>query len=99
MSLAIVEIRLPVVVDEGEGIDGLPGMLLARGDERFASCVTKKMLTYALGRGMVQGCDAGAIEGLAAQLKADNYKLRNHLVRIVQSPLFISPRARLEAPP
>jgi hypothetical protein len=72
---------------------------LLRADDRFASCVTKKMLTYALGRGMVQGCDAGAIAGLAAQLKADNYKLRNHVVRIVQSPLFTSPRARLETPP
>jgi hypothetical protein len=72
---------------------------LLRADDRFASCVTKKMMTYALGRGMVQSCDAGAIADLAAQLKADGYKLRNHLVRIVQSPMFRSPRVRVEAMP
>ena len=31
---------------------------------------------------------------LAAQLKADGYKLRNHVVRIVTSDLFRSPRVR-----
>ena len=68
-------------------------------DDRFAACVTKKMLTYALGRGMVASCDAAAIGDLAAQLKADGYKLRNHVVRIVQSPMFRSARARTEVMP
>jgi Protein of unknown function (DUF1592)/Protein of unknown function (DUF1588)/Protein of unknown function (DUF1585)/Protein of unknown function (DUF1587)/Protein of unknown function (DUF1595) len=97
--------------DHGKAIDSsgvMPGgatfantgeMLdLLRADDRFAGCVTKKMLTYALGRGLVQSCDAQAIDGLAAALKADGYKLRNHLVRIVQSDLFRSPRAREVTP-
>jgi hypothetical protein len=91
--------------DHGKPIDAsgsLPGgktfantqeMLdLLRTDDRFGACVTKKMLTYALGRGMVQACDAGAIAALAADFKADGYKMRNHLVRIVQSPMFRSAR-------
>jgi hypothetical protein len=98
--------------DHGKTIDAsgtLPGgktfantneMLdLLRADERFSTCVTKKMLTYALGRGMVQSCDPGVVSGLAAELRADGYKLRNHLVRIVQSPLFRAPRVRVEARP
>ena len=98
--------------DHGKPIDAsgvLPGgktfantseMLdLLRADERFPACVTKKMLTYALGRGMVASCDAAQIDALAAQLKADGYKLRNHLVRIVQSDMFRAPRARPEVTP
>jgi hypothetical protein len=98
--------------DHGKTIDAsgtLPGgkafantnelLDLLRADDRFSTCVTKKMLTYALGRGMVQSCDAGVIADLAGQLKADGYKLRNHLVRIVQSPLFRAPRARVETMP
>jgi hypothetical protein len=98
--------------DHGKTIDAsgtLPGgkafantnelLDLLRADDRFSTCVTKKMLTYALGRGMVQSCDAAVITDLAAQLKADGYKLRNHLVRIVQSPLFRAPRARVEMAP
>jgi hypothetical protein len=67
---------------------------LLRQDDRFAACVTKKMLTYALGRGLVESCDAAQIASLATQLKADGYKLRNHVVRIVTSDLFRSPRVR-----
>jgi hypothetical protein len=74
--------------DTGQMLD------LLRADDRFASCLTKKILTYALGRGMVESCDAAQIDALAGQLKADGYKLRKHLVRIVQSGLFRAPRAR-----
>jgi hypothetical protein len=48
---------------------------------------------------MVESCDAAAIDGLASAFKADGYKLRNHLVRVVQSDLFRSPRARPGASP
>ena len=57
------------------------------------------MMTYAMGRGMTASCDQGAIDELAGQLKADGYKLRNHVVRIVQSPMFRSARARVEVSP
>ncbi|HXI55652.1 MAG TPA: DUF1592 domain-containing protein [Polyangia bacterium] len=77
----------------GELLDDL------RKDDRFASCVTQKMLTYALGRGMVASCDQESIDALGAQLKADGYKMRNHLLRIVQSSLFTNSRARGEVSP
>jgi hypothetical protein len=98
--------------DHGKPIDAsgtLPGgktfantgelLDLLRADDRFPACVTKKMLTYALGRGMVESCDGAQIATLAAALKADGYKLRNHLVRIVESDLFRTPRVRPGATP
>jgi len=63
-----------------------------RRDDRFASCVTTKMLTYALGRGMTAACDQQSVDALSAQFKADGYKLKNHVLRIVQSSLFTSAR-------
>jgi hypothetical protein len=72
---------------------------LLRNDDRFAACVTKKMVTYAIGRGLTSACDGQAVTDLAAQLKADGYKLRNHVVRIVQSDLFRQPRARMGVSP
>ena len=72
---------------------------LLRQDDRFASCVTKKMMTYALGRGMVNACDGQYIDQLTASFKADGYKLRNQIVRIVQSDLFRRPRGRMEVGP
>jgi hypothetical protein len=72
---------------------------LLRVDDRFAACVTRKMVTYALGRGLTTACDDAAVATLGAQLAADGYKLRNHVVRIVQSDLFRMPRARLGVSP
>lgn len=99
-------------LDRGKMIDPsgeLPGGLkfanttelldVLRKDERFPGCVTKKLMTYALGRGMVNACDAQYVDNLAAQFKADGYKLRNQIVRIVQSDLFRRPRGRMEVGP
>jgi Protein of unknown function (DUF1592)/Protein of unknown function (DUF1588)/Protein of unknown function (DUF1585)/Protein of unknown function (DUF1587)/Protein of unknown function (DUF1595) len=72
---------------------------LLRVDDRFAVCVTRKMVTYALGRGLTTACDDAAVATLAAELAADGYKLRNHVVRIVQSDLFRMPRARMGVSP
>ena len=65
-----------------------------RTDQRFPACITLKLMTYAMGRGMVAACDPRDINNLAAQFKADNFQLRNHIVRIVQSNMFGSARAR-----
>ncbi len=72
---------------------------LLRVDDRFAVCVTRKMMTYALGRGLTTSCDDAAVATLAAELAADGYKLRNQVVRIVQSDLFRMPRARMGVSP
>jgi hypothetical protein len=65
-----------------------------RTDDRFPACMTMKLMTYAMGRGMVAACDQRDIDNLAAQFKADNFQLRNHIMRIVQSNMFGSARAR-----
>ena len=70
-------------------------LALLRTDDRVPACITTKILTYALGRGMVASCDPNDIAALSAQFKADDFKLRNHIVRIVQSSLFSSARARV----
>jgi len=67
---------------------------LLRTDDRFPACMTTKLLTYALGRGMVATCDPNDIDALTQQFKADNFQLRNHIMRIVQSNMFGSARAR-----
>jgi Protein of unknown function (DUF1592)/Protein of unknown function (DUF1588)/Protein of unknown function (DUF1585)/Protein of unknown function (DUF1587)/Protein of unknown function (DUF1595) len=71
-------------------------LALLRKDDRFPACTTNKLLSYALGRGMVANCDQSEIDALTAAFKADDLKLRNHVVRIVQSNLFRSARARVE---
>jgi len=94
--------------DKGKDIDAsgeLPGgqkfantaelLSLLRTDARVPGCLTTKILTYALGRGMVAKCDPNEIDALSAQFKADDFKLRNHIVRIVESSMFSSARARV----
>jgi hypothetical protein len=68
-------------------------MQLLKQDPRFPSCMTKKVLTYALGRGLEAACDADAMKKLGDEWKADNYNLKNHIVRLAQSDLFRSARA------
>jgi hypothetical protein len=98
--------------DRGKMIDAsgeLPGGIkfantaelleLLRNDERFPACITSKLMTYALGRDLVESCDGKALKELTAQFKADNFRLRNHVVRIVQSGLFRSAHARAEVAP
>jgi hypothetical protein len=93
--------------DKGKPIDPsgtLPGgamfattdelLNLLKNDERFPACLTHKLLTYALGRSMTAACDAEAVQTMAQQFKADGYRLKNHIVRIVQSDLFRSARRK-----
>ena len=102
---AVLVRQLPVVDQDRIGL-GITVFVSIETDDhsqdwldRFAACVTKKMVTYALGRGLTAPCDDAAIATLAGQLAADGYKLRNHVVRIVQSDLFRMPRARMGVSP
>ena len=74
--------------------EGFLGIL--KQDPRFPVCMTKKVLTYALGRNVESACDAQAVKELATQWKADNYNLKKHVVRIAQSDLFRSARTTKE---
>lgn len=71
-------------------------MQLLKQDPRFPACMTKKMLTYALGRGLDAACDADAMQKLGDAWKADGYNLKNHIVRLAQSDMFRSARAYVE---
>ena len=53
----------------------------------FAECVTEKMLTYALGRGM-ESSDRRTVKQITAQLPTNNYRFSNVVLEIVKSVPF-----------
>lgn len=69
-------------------------MALLKQDQRFPRCLTSKLLTYALGRGMNAKCDGEAVKALVDAFAADGFRLRNHIVRIAQSELFRTAQRR-----
>jgi hypothetical protein len=71
-------------------------MQLLKQDPRFPACMTKKILTYALGRGLEAACDSEALKKLGDEWKADGYNLKNHVLRLAQSELFQSARAYVD---
>jgi mono/diheme cytochrome c family protein len=76
------------------GPDGLKTVL--RSDrEAFAECVTHKMLTYALGRGL-ERYDNRTVKAIAGRLEASDYRFSALVLEIVESLPF--QRRRGEAP-
>jgi len=71
---------------EFSGIDGLEKGLLARPDI-FATTLTEKLLTFALGRG-VEHYDAPAVRKIVREAKADDYKFSSIIVGITKSTPF-----------
>jgi hypothetical protein len=68
------------------GPDELKAILLQQKDA-FAECLTEKLLTYALGRGLDRD-DRPAVKQIVARMAADNYKLSSLLLGIVDSAPF-----------
>jgi hypothetical protein len=62
-------------------------MILLEKKELFARCLTAKMLTYALGRG-VEDHDAPAIDAIVAALAKNDYRISTLIVEIVHSDPF-----------
>ncbi len=60
-------------------------------------CVTEKMLTYALGRGL-EYYDVHTIDDITAQLTRDGGKMSVLIRGVVESPAFQKQRARVAAP-
>jgi hypothetical protein len=58
---------------------------------QFSRCLTEKMMTYALGRGM-QPYDNGALDGIYQALAADRYRFQTLIYEIVRSLPFQSRR-------
>jgi hypothetical protein len=71
---------------------------LLKADPRFPVCLTRKLLTYAVGHGLTNGCEEQAVEALAQAFRADGFRLKNHLVRIARSELFRTARRQPEEP-
>jgi hypothetical protein len=77
------------VLPDGASFKGpaeLRRVLLKKKDQ-FARCLTEKMFTYALGRG-VERSDRCFVEGIATALAKAEYKFSNLVIEIVKSDPF-----------
>ncbi|MBZ2178051.1 MAG: DUF1592 domain-containing protein [Acidobacteriota bacterium] len=74
------------------GVAGLEKALLTR-PELFATTVTEKLLTYALGRG-VEFTDAPAVRQIVRQAERNNFRFSSLLEGIAGSPSFQMRRAQ-----
>jgi hypothetical protein len=61
--------------------------LLAGNREAFAECLTEKLMTYALGRGL-EGYDRPAVKQIVRDLSANNYRFSALISGIVNSAPF-----------
>jgi hypothetical protein len=68
------------------GPDGLKGILVGKRDD-FARCLTRKMFTYGLGRGL-EAHDTMYVDRIVAALAKDGYKFSRLIVEIVKSEPF-----------
>ena len=79
---------------EFRGIDGLEDALLARPN-LFATTLTEKLLTFALGRG-VEYYDAPAVREIVRDAERDDYRFSSIILGIVKSIPFQMRRAENE---
>jgi Protein of unknown function (DUF1592)/Protein of unknown function (DUF1588)/Protein of unknown function (DUF1585)/Protein of unknown function (DUF1595) len=68
------------------GPEGLKAFLMSRKDD-FARCLTRKMMTYALGRGLGPA-DRAAVDRVVAALARDGYRFSSLVVGVVKSDPF-----------
>jgi hypothetical protein len=78
-----------------EGLAGLRDMLMRRREE-FARTVTRKLLSYALGREL-EYYDQPAVRAIVRKAARDDYRWSSIVLGIVESPAF-QMRARRDAP-
>ncbi len=69
------------------GANDLREVLMSQHRDEFVECLTEKMLTYALGRGL-EYYDKCAVDRIVAQLEANDYKFSSLLIEIVKSDPF-----------
>lgn len=72
-----------------DGIESLKHHLLEHEQDRFSRAVTKKLMSYALGRS-VEFTDRDTIEQLSRRFENSGYRLANLITGIVQSEEFQS---------
>ena len=68
------------------GPDGLKTILKADRDA-FAQCLTTKLMTYALGRGL-EGYDRPTVKEISHRIAANDYRFSNLVLEIVNSRAF-----------
>jgi hypothetical protein len=61
--------------------------LLKRDSDAFAECITRKLMTYALGRGL-EPYDQAAVKQIVRNVAADHYPFSTLVLEIVKSPPF-----------
>ncbi len=70
-----------------KGVAELRQSLLTKNKEQFVRCVTEKMLTYALGRGL-EYYDKCAVDKIVASVQKNDYKISTLITEIVKSDPF-----------
>ena len=81
---------------QGDGLDGLRRYLRERRQDEFVDNLCRKLLAYALGRGLLLS-DEPLIEELRAKLAADGYRFGGLIESIVASRQFLNQRGDGEA--
>jgi hypothetical protein len=76
--------------DELSGVDELRDYIAAN-EERYYRCVTEKLLTYALGRGL-EPFDTPTVDRITDQLMAEGGEFSTLLTGVIESPAFLSRR-------
>lgn len=73
---------------EVHGAGELISHLRTEGADKFTRCLTEKMLTFAIGRGL-EYYDKCAVDKIVAKLKSDNYRFSSLVSQIVLSDPFM----------
>ena len=79
-----------------DGPQGLESILKAQPDA-FAECLTRKLLIYALGRGLERDDDA-VVEKIVKNVGADHYRFSSMILGIVNSEPFQKRRRETSVP-
>ena len=79
-----------------QGPQELERLLIARKDE-FVECLSRKLLTYALGRGL-EHYDECAVEKIVAGAKSADYRFSALVLQVVQSDPFLKKGTKRSTP-
>jgi hypothetical protein len=85
------QIIFPDIAGEGAGLEGLRAYLHDHREAEFIDNVCRKLLSYALGRGLMLS-DEPLIEDMQRRLVENDHKFRSLIEMIVTSPQFLTMR-------
>ncbi len=77
-----------------DGANGLKTILLKRKRDQFVRCLSEKMLTYALGRGL-EHYDKCAVDRITKNLGRNGYRFSSLVLEVVQSAPFENRRGEM----